>query len=790
MLTFKAWLNSTSSRRKSFAYQAFVVALGLMLAFLAFLPGNPVKAAGPMVMDSYAGPVTQNEINSFKAYVNDLQPVVWPNTTRMQTEYAQGKSGEAIKAMGLVYELSGDTQILDRMIYFCDVLLSQRNDLLAAPYGQRTVWTNTIAPVWPGNETGVASADSANGDPVGHLAACAKYILKTPTIWNTTVPIGDTFGYGATYKQRADKFLAEADYVANNFILSDLLDLSNGNKQYFSAASPYMTGGALPWNQQMMINYGFQNLAEAYQLVGGNSAKVAQYDGIVQTSMNWFFNDSTVKQTLTGPTGRTIYDWGYNPGLITGEDSSHGSLDAAGFYRAYLSGRYGITPAMLQPIANAFVDVMIKGPNYFAGRINGTDGSGNSGSTSYARAGFIFMSSLRPDMYYTVANANVPNFQTTGTDSFSRMLWAKNYRYVNGITDVQQPTAPSNLTALPATPTQINLSWTASTDNTGVFLYDIYRGTVRIASTSATSYSDTGLTTSTSYSYTIKARDAAGNISPVSNTAAATTQPTGPTTNLALNRTYSASSTWSLTYSADKAFDGSMGTRWSAASGSTSNQWVTIDFGATIPFDRAVIKEATFQRVTSYKLQSSNDGTTFTDIAGTAGTTIGASKTIDFAETNARYLRVLIPTASAVPTIDEIEAYRIYGNLALNKAYNSSTSWSTTYAADKAFDGSTSTRWSSAQNSFNDQWLQVDLGAGSEFSRVVIKETSFQRVTSYKLQSSNDGTTFTDIPGTAGTTIGTSKTITFPAVTSQYVRLYIGTATNEPSINEMEVYYQ
>ena len=38
-------------------------------------------------------------------------------------------------------------QFLDRMDYFCDVLLSQRNDILAAPQGQRTVWNGQIAPV-------------------------------------------------------------------------------------------------------------------------------------------------------------------------------------------------------------------------------------------------------------------------------------------------------------------------------------------------------------------------------------------------------------------------------------------------------------------------------------------------------------------------------------------------------------------------------------------------------------------------------------------------------------------
>ncbi|MGO4277120.1 discoidin domain-containing protein, partial [Paenibacillus sp. TAF58] len=97
--------------------------------------------------------------------------------------------------------------------------------------------------------------------------------------------------------------------------------------------------------------------------------------------------------------------------------------------------------------------------------------------------------------------------------------------------------------------------------------------------------------------------------------------------------------------------------RWSASSGSLNNQWISVDFGSAITYDQAVIKEVTFQRVTSYKLQSSNDGTTYTDIAGTSGTAIGASKTVNFTTVTSRYLRLYINTASAVPTINEIEVY-------------------------------------------------------------------------------------------------------------------------------------
>src|SRR5207253_1135907 len=75
-----------------------------------------------------------------------------------------------------------------------------------------------------------------------------------------------------------------------------------------------------------------------------------------------------------------------------------------------------------------------------------------------------------------------------------------------------------------ASATQINLSWTASTDNVGVTGYLVYRNAVLVKSLGVvTSYSDTGLAPTTSYSYTVKAFDAAGNVSAASNTATATT---------------------------------------------------------------------------------------------------------------------------------------------------------------------------------------------------------------------------------------------------------------------------
>jgi chitodextrinase len=100
-------------------------------------------------------------------------------------------------------------------------------------------------------------------------------------------------------------------------------------------------------------------------------------------------------------------------------------------------------------------------------------------------------------------------------------------------TDTTAPSAPT-LSATAPSPTQVNLSWTASTDDTGVTAYDVYRGpsggSLTLLTTtggSATSYSDTTATAGTAYDYQVVARDAANNASS-SNIASVTTPTTPP----------------------------------------------------------------------------------------------------------------------------------------------------------------------------------------------------------------------------------------------------------------------
>jgi N-acetyl-beta-hexosaminidase/chitodextrinase len=96
--------------------------------------------------------------------------------------------------------------------------------------------------------------------------------------------------------------------------------------------------------------------------------------------------------------------------------------------------------------------------------------------------------------------------------------------------DDQAPTEPTAVIATAQSANSIAITWTASTDNIGVTAYDVFRGATLIGSPVGTSFTDTGLTPDTPYSYTVKARDAAGKMSAASAAATATTFPEVPDT--------------------------------------------------------------------------------------------------------------------------------------------------------------------------------------------------------------------------------------------------------------------
>ncbi len=131
-----------------------------------------------------------------------------------------------------------------------------------------------------------------------------------------------------------------------------------------------------------------------------------------------------------------------------------------------------------------------------------------------------------------------------------------NFTITAGTSDTTAPSTPT-LSAAGTTQTSTNLSWTASTDNVGVTGYDVYRGTTLLTTVTGTTYTATGLTASTAYTFSVRAKDAAGNVSTSSNTVnvttlANTTDTTAPSTpTLSASGTTQTSTNLSWTASTD-----------------------------------------------------------------------------------------------------------------------------------------------------------------------------------------------------------------------------------------------
>lgn len=98
------------------------------------------------------------------------------------------------------------------------------------------------------------------------------------------------------------------------------------------------------------------------------------------------------------------------------------------------------------------------------------------------------------------------------------------------VTDIEPPSVPTSLSATSVSATSFTLSWMASTDNVAVTGYDVFRDGVLQNNTTATSLNITGLSPATTYQMTVRARDAADNLSAQSAALAVTTNNLPPST--------------------------------------------------------------------------------------------------------------------------------------------------------------------------------------------------------------------------------------------------------------------
>ncbi|TWP54076.1 alkaline phosphatase [Lentzea tibetensis] len=115
---------------------------------------------------------------------------------------------------------------------------------------------------------------------------------------------------------------------------------------------------------------------------------------------------------------------------------------------------------------------------------------------------------------------------TKRATAYGYSLWELEvYGSRTGGGDVTPPTAPTGLAVTASTTDSVTLAWQAAQDDVGVTGYEVLRNGNVVATSATTGYADTGLASGTTFTYTVRARDAAGNLSSASAPVQASTQP-------------------------------------------------------------------------------------------------------------------------------------------------------------------------------------------------------------------------------------------------------------------------
>ncbi|GAB6931033.1 hypothetical protein JCM10914A_50160 [Paenibacillus sp. JCM 10914] len=367
----------------------------------------------------------------------------------------------------------------------------------------------------------------------------------------------------------------------------------------------------------------------------------------------------------------------------------------------------------------------------------------------------------------------------------------------SGPGDTVAPTVPGNVTATAVSSSQINLSWSAATDNVGVTGYDIYRNGTLTGSSTQTSYADTGLTAATTYSYTVRARDAAGNVSGFSNAATAITAPGSGGGGAALDRTgWTATSSPASADAPAQMLDGNLSTRWSSGTAMVPGQYVIIDMNAAKSFNRIVMDSTGSNNdyARGYEVYVSQDGANWGN-AITSGNGSGPVVTANVGNQHARYIKIVqTGTASSWWSISELNVYGTEnsgGGAVLDRtSWTASSNPTSGDAPANLLDGDMATRWSTGTPMAPGQYLIIDMKSVKNFSKIVMDSTGSNDdyARGYEVYVSNDGVSWGNAI-TSGTGNAPVVTVNFNGQQARFIKVVqTGTVSNWWSVREFNVY--
>ena len=336
------------------------------------------------------------------------------------------------------------------------------------------------------SSAGGCSSSSAQGkwlvaDLAAHSNMCTLAYWHIPLYSSGGRANGNSlYFWQALYAAHADVILSSHDHTYERFAPQDPLahlDAANGIREFIVG-----TGGA-------------------------------NHTSFVTVAANSEVRNSTTFGLMELTLHATSYNWNFVPELGgTFSDSGTGTCHSAG---GDTTPPTAPTNLAANAVSTGEVDLSwtASADNFgVAGYRIYRNGSlvGTSTTTAYADAG--------------VQASTTYSYYATAYDAAGNTSTASNTVGVTTPADTTPPSAPSGLAATARSATEVDLSWTASTDNVGVAGYRVYRDGALVGSTVTNVYADTGAQPATSYSYYTIAYDAAGNSSAATNIATATTR--------------------------------------------------------------------------------------------------------------------------------------------------------------------------------------------------------------------------------------------------------------------------
>ncbi|HQE35021.1 MAG TPA: endonuclease, partial [Flavobacterium alvei] len=310
--------------------------------------------------------------------------------------------------------------------------------------------------------------------PHGIVASASKTTLNGSKLGTSGVS-----GYSGTVFEPIDEFKGDIArmyfYFATRYennVAGYSYDMFNGTSgQVFT---PEFLSMLLAWHAQDPVNA---------REIARNNAIYAR-----QNNRNPFIDHPEYVQLIWNPTADTVAPTAATNLTVTGTTSSTVSL-------SWTAATDNVAVTSYDIYMNSVLKTSVSSSNLTATI------TGLTASTTYS--------------FYVIAkDAAVNSSPASNTANGTTTI---------AIPDTQNPTAPTNLAVTGSSSSTVSLSWTASTDNVGVTSYDVYVNSVFKSTVSGTTALVNGLTPSTTYSFYVVAKDAAGNSSAQSNAINGTT---------------------------------------------------------------------------------------------------------------------------------------------------------------------------------------------------------------------------------------------------------------------------